>query len=73
MPNYLLMLVSEVPAVGQTITGQLRVESAADLATAEQQALQALGPVRPGVIGAVLASNVTRSTFTPPAGTYTVT
>lgn len=73
MPNYAIMLVSDLPVVGQTITGQIRVENAPDAATAEQQALQALAPVRPGVIGVTLASNITRNTFTPPAGTYTIT
>lgn len=73
MPNFVIMRVSDIPAVGQTITGQIRVESAVDADTAIQQALQSLGDVRPGVVGITLASNITRRTFAPPSGQYTVT
>ena len=74
MPNYLVMRVGEIPAVGQTVGATLRVENAPDEPTAVQQALAALRDGSGGgVVGAVLASNVTRHTFSAPPPNYTVT
>ena len=74
MPNYLVIRVNEIPAVGQTISGTLRVENAADDATAIAQALQGMRDMSGGgVVGVTLASNITRRTFSAPAPTYTVT
>lgn len=74
MPNYLVMRVAEVPVVGQTISGTLRVENAPDEVTACQQALAALRDQAPsGVVAVTLASNVARHPFTAPQPQFTVT
>jgi hypothetical protein len=81
VPNYLVIRVQEIPAVGQVVSGVMTVENvtasgdpAADQRLAGQQGLQRMRDQAPsGVIGVVLASDVTRRTYTTPQPSPTVT
>lgn len=81
MPNYLVVRVNEIPAVGQVMSATISVENiaasgdtVADERLAGQQALQRMRDMSgSGVIGVILASNVTRRTFSAPPPNVTVT
>lgn len=73
MPNYVVIRLADIPSVGQGMSGLVRVENAVDEPTACQQALAAWGDTAAGgVVGATLASNVSRHTFAA-THNYTVT
>jgi hypothetical protein len=73
MPNFVVMRVTDIPAVNQSVQGEISVQNAVDEPTAVQQALAMWNERTPGVVGVTLASNIVRRTYTTPPPVYTVT